>query len=1446
MEIIAEVQAEEKRQTEAEPPAWSVPDAVADRALTSGGNGKHSIERIVAFFQRSPSNEDAAAFLAKEYGVGGKGLTIAKKQYAMWFDERGIHICPGNNTYGTIFTHLPWPAVAVRISQLLRGGMFASQEKIDAAPENELDELANSLANLRADFSDAAKEKDYLHTISEAYGRSRSEESVLRIKELLREPESRRRVLSELRAFTSFYTTDRSLLELRPPMSLPTLTRRIASLDKPITEFKAVDGFAPARATFITEDEIDQFLMEGPHVQDSKIRIYSYFMRGHDAKECAAFLRREYGDIGGVSEGRQIWSDGKGLKLTRSDDVSGFSGYATTHLNWNQAQKRVRELIEKDRFLTQKERESLPEHDKDHTARMVYQFFSHLPNCQHRPYTEGADAVEGAKQIRLLLETPGGAERLFSTMLADSGPIGPDADGYEAITFALRDMGAYVRGDSPLFTPLPEKALQAEREVIARYRQKNRAAEKSAAADTAEAPETASSELAAVARALASKRKPVAEAQNDGQFSLFSAGQTAEPQEQREITDADLDAFLIEDLGDPDRKLRLYALFTGDWSDAMVVRKLEQEYSRSRRGNLEGGFCTLADGTRGYAYFTKELRLSPRPEGVMRHISFEEMAQHIRQLIQEGRYLSPEELERYQKDHPAPEPEQESSRSPWWDEYTALKADIPDRLLLYQIGDFYELFGEDAKNAAAVLDLPLTTRPIGGMGRVEMCGIPLPALQRSIETLGGQYPVALSIIDAKTGERQTRALTSFDSDTGPYNFEFEYRLLSRLKADCEYYLGAGNRAQKHLAQGSVEAQIARMRELYDLLPEKPEWLTAEDIDRYEAQMTGAEPEKQATRQDEAPAGESSTVDQTGTYEAAVTTEEAPLLARLLENAGITPEQSDNGNGGVSFRVPEAQKDALDQMITKLRAEISKSVAATYKPKKARRTRPEVNYRAFAKLFPEIINGEYRSMRFQAGPSYMPLHVQWIADDTIALSHTTRQNGDTLYDPEMTFRVDREKGTLEALTFQQDVGLPIYQEVYPEPGKWVPKLRGDLNNFAAQWMKNITEQRFIREKAVAERDGEDMEVFFSPEGTATPAYDLLMREADAITAQLLNDEHYTNARMNSDEQNSRDEFYSAMSRIVVSMAEANPQFYKVYFDAPLAVQQFRDHLFETTYRQDMTQEQTAPPAPANAVTLYREALSALGSAVRQSSFYDYLRDRETDYDSAQTELDAEIAAMMDEIRADNPALHEAYHTLPKFREWLIEDILEQTYQDIPDPNDAVRRYADAPDAPAWIQEVSALEHSEQEQPEAGTETPPTPEAESKPTGAGAPENTETVWRSPGGKEYRAGDAVGYVVDGKRHEFIIDSIGKDYIYYTFSDLAQAPVEMFRDRFEGHLDDGSFTVLHKANERSQEPPAVGRPEGNGDSVPVERDFTPNVEEYFNLKAQHPDKLIVSFQNS
>ena len=69
--------------------------------------------------------------------------------------------------------------------------------------------------------------------------------------------------------------------------------------------------------------------------------------------------------------------------------------------------------------------------------------------------------------------------------------------------------------------------------------------------------------------------------------------------------------------------------------------------------------------------------------------------------------------------------------------------------------------------------------------------------------------------------------------------EFRYMLLDRLKQDCQYFLGNGNRMDKYLWAGNVHDQIEMMRELWNSFPAdgKPEWLTLQDISSFEAQMS---------------------------------------------------------------------------------------------------------------------------------------------------------------------------------------------------------------------------------------------------------------------------------------------------------------------------------------------------------------------------------------------------------------------------------------------------------------------------------------------------------------------------------------------------------------------------------------------------------------------------------
>ena len=375
-------------------------------------------------------------------------------------------------------------------------------------------------------------------------------------------------------------------------------------------------------------------------------------------------------------------------------------------------------------------------------------------------------------------------------------------------------------------------------------------------------------------------------------------------------------------------------------------------------------------------------------------------------------------------------------------DYNSIKEMHPDDIVLYQVGDFFEMYGEDARQAASLLNMNLTTRNIAGAGRVEMCGLPSHNLEMYVEKLRDKYDVTITEAPDFWGERRVYTMRSIDHEAetaiDAYEAEFgadgtrvfrdpaaeqppwptvgdhlerfrplvitavsediayrnacghsdrenaeiecnaavrrailgskdmelirlfsdmpefrsrlhqevfegtyerlhdllrplsqddiddalrawngnigskhavvqymqqhgreketaawlaheyggnennnlfivragspetaeltwsqvqrrlaqliredqfftaqekdvpennpNYQLLDRLRADCEYFLGAGNRVEKHLWAGSVYAQIVKMRELYDALPQKPEWLTEEAIDDYADRM----------------------------------------------------------------------------------------------------------------------------------------------------------------------------------------------------------------------------------------------------------------------------------------------------------------------------------------------------------------------------------------------------------------------------------------------------------------------------------------------------------------------------------------------------------------------------------------------------------------------------------
>lgn len=101
-------------------------------------------------------------------------------------------------------------------------------------------------------------------------------------------------------------------------------------------------------------------------------------------------------------------------------------------------------------------------------------------------------------------------------------------------------------------------------------------------------------------------------------------------------------------------------------------------------------------------------------------------------------------------------------------------------------------------------------------------------------------------------------------------------------------------------------------------------------------------------------------------------------------------------------------------------------------------------------------------------------------------------------------------------------------------------------------------------------------------------------------------------------------------------------------------------------------------------VYKECLYSMLDAVQQSEIYPYLRDRNVDADEAEKELRNKIDELLEQNAKTAPLYLEASQNWENFKDWLVEDIFQRTYQDMmPDSRDAVALYQNDPHAPQWV-------------------------------------------------------------------------------------------------------------------------------------------------------------------
>ena len=329
--------------------AFSFAQTDIDHVLRLGGNTDRQRERIVAAFEKQKSTAEIAAYLQNLY-TGGNGIG----SITAWYAEDGIHLSHGKSArYDKSAQVISWESAAERIGQLLQTGQFATNVELSEAEGYERSLLAEKFWNLYHDFSDEARESGYLPSLANNPGRGFPEESAW-LTEQLKSPEFRQTLAEEYAAFWTAYQQDRDLLRFHyhKPKEI---WGNLKDLSLPRTAFTSQMTEVPTVKQFITEDEIDAAMTRGSGVSGGKGRIFAYFQNSHTDKEKVDFLRHEYG-IGGHSHALSgaggSWEDhdGKGLHYKKG-------GCPDVHFTWEKVAKRITNLIQKGRYLTEQEQE---------------------------------------------------------------------------------------------------------------------------------------------------------------------------------------------------------------------------------------------------------------------------------------------------------------------------------------------------------------------------------------------------------------------------------------------------------------------------------------------------------------------------------------------------------------------------------------------------------------------------------------------------------------------------------------------------------------------------------------------------------------------------------------------------------------------------------------------------------------------------------------------------------------------------------------------------------------------------------------------------------------------------------------------------------------------------------------------------------------------------------
>ncbi|WP_304584182.1 DUF7007 domain-containing protein [Acutalibacter muris] len=478
-----------------------------------------------------------------------------------------------------------------------------------------------------------------------------------------------------------------------------------------------VASTAPIRP-LVAQNVIDVALTLGANDPESRLRIIAEFMKGKTQEENAEFLEKHYGENGAgfyVGERKySLWYNKAGMQIAPGESAKGFNAAAVT---WEQAAERIRELLDEGKYAGQTMLYRAWPFEKNRVAEALQYL--------HR------DIDEDFKDTYL--------PTLTATLRGSFGY--PDVVDKTKELLEQPEQLQAVIGE---FTDFMKD--YAHNRHILRFRH---------------------------------RPDEIAQGLQDMQCTplKFTASPDFAPVERFFISQDEIDALLREPPDHYDYRIGVYNFF-----EQHPDRKEREKYL----SHLHGEYSGYHGGNDNITYTHKELIFTHgdiiEPYAAVK-MKWSQVRKRIEALIKKDAFLSPEDreiMESRPRETPVDEPSATPVKSEFPSEEDAKKHDIlmantkahfasydevkqarPSDIVLFQRGDFFEMYGPDARVASVELDIHLTNRNIPELGRVAMCGVPAKDLDKYVEKLRKEHGVTISAVPENGTERQIYFLPSY-------------------------------------------------------------------------------------------------------------------------------------------------------------------------------------------------------------------------------------------------------------------------------------------------------------------------------------------------------------------------------------------------------------------------------------------------------------------------------------------------------------------------------------------------------------------------------------------------------------------------------------------------------------------------------------------------------------